>query len=484
MDSTAGIWAFGAYLPRSRLERTAIAAATRWAKGARGGKAAGARSCCNWDEDSVTMAVEAARDCLAGRGRGSIGSLTLASTTLPFADRSNAGIVATALDLDESTAVADVASCQRAGTSALLEALQRPGSAGDALVLASDRRLARPGSDQEMNYGHGAAALLVGRGPGLLAELLGHATTMADFVDHHRADGTHFDYVLEERWVRDAGYLQIVPRTVTRALAQAGLATNQVRHFIAQGPRRFALDAAKASGIPAEAVVDDLHAHCGDTGTAHPLLLLAGAMESAAAGDLIVMAGFGQGCDALVLRATGLGAASPSDHGVAAALARGLADGEYVRFLSNCGLVEMDWGMRAERDNRTSQAAAWRRHRDVTAFVGGRCSACGTIQFPRSQACVNPDCRAFGTQEDHPLAESTAHVKTFTEDWLAFTRAPPLVYGNVTFDVGGNLYTEFTDTLPGELAIGMPVRFAFRVKDFDSTRAFRRYAWKATPARN
>jgi uncharacterized OB-fold protein len=155
-----------------------------------------------------------------------------------------------------------------------------------------------------------------------------------------------------------------------------------------------------------------------------------------------------------------------------------------MRFLSNCGLIEMDWGMRAERDNRTSQAAAWRRHRDITAFVGGRCSACGTIQFPRSQACVNPGCRAFGTQEAHSLAESTAHVKTFTEDWLAFTRAPPLVYGNVTFDVGGNLYTEFTDTLPGELAIGTPVRFVFRVKDFDSTRAFRRYAWKATPSRN
>jgi len=484
IDSATGIRESGVYLPILRLERAAIAAATRWARGARGGKAGGERSCCNWDEDSVTMAVEAARDCLAGRARRTVGSLTLASTTLPFADRSNAGIVATALDLEESTAVADVASCQRAGTSALLAALLRPATTGDALVVASDRRLARPGSEQEMNYGHGAAALLVGQGVDLRAELLGHATMMADFVDHYRAGGADFDYVLEERWVRDAGYLQIVPRTIVRALEHAGLKAAQVRHFIAQGPRRFALDAAKATGIAAEAVVDDLHASCGDTGTAHPLLLLAGALARAAAGDVVLVAGFGQGCDAIVLGATGRGAGPQGGHGLAAALSRGVADGEYMRFLSNCGLVEMDWGMRAERDNRTSQAAAWRRHRDVTAFVGGRCSACGTIQFPRSQACVNPDCLAFNTQKDHALAESTAHVKTFTEDWLAFTRAPPLVYGNVTFDVGGNLYTEFTDTLPGELAIGMPVRFAFRVKDFDSTRAFRRYAWKATPSRN
>jgi hydroxymethylglutaryl-CoA synthase len=484
VDSAAGIREFGVYLPRLRLERAAIAAATRWAKGARGGKARGERSCCNWDEDSVTMAVEAARHCLAVRGRSSVGSLMLASTTLPFADRSNAGIVATALDLEESTTVADVASCQRAGTSALLAALQRPASARDALVVASDRRVAKPGSDQEMNYGHGAAALLVGHGTDLRAELLGHATTMADFVDHYRTDGTNFDYVLEERWVRDAGYLQIVPRTIARALEHAGIKAAQVRHFIAQGPRRFALDAAKATGIPAEAVVDDLHASCGDTGTTHPLLLLAGALERAAAGDVVLVAGFGQGCDAIVLGATGRGAGTQEGHGVAAALSRGVADGEYVRFLSNCGLVEMDWGMRAERDSRTSQAAAWRRHRDVTAFVGGRCTVCGTIQFPRSQACVNPDCRAFDTQEDHVLAESTARIKTFTEDWLAFTRAPPLVYGNVTFDVGGNLYTEFTDTLPGELAIGAPVRFVFRVKDFDPARGFHRYAWKATPSRN
>jgi uncharacterized OB-fold protein len=307
---------------------------------------------------------------------------------------------------------------------------------------------------------------------------------MADFVDHYRAEGTDFDYVLEERWVREAGYMQIVPRTIARALEHAGLEAAQVRHFIVQGPRRFALDAAKATGIAAGAVVDDLYASCGDTGTAHPLLLLAGALERAAAGDVVLLAGFGQGCDAIVLGATGHGAALQRGAGLSAALSRGVADGEYVRFLSNCGLVEMDWGMRSERDNRTSQAAAWRRHRDVTAFVGGRCSACGTIQFPRSQACVNPDCRAYDTQQEHALAETTARVKTFTEDWLAFTRAPPLAYGNVTFDVGGNLYTEFTDTLPGELAIGTSVRFAFRVKDFDRARSFRRYAWKATPSRN
>jgi uncharacterized OB-fold protein len=313
--------------------------------------------------------------------------------------------------------------------------------------------------------------------------LLGHATMHADFVDHYRGSGVAYDYTLEERWVRDQGYLEFVPRTVARALSQAGIDAADVRHFVAQGPRRFAAAAARMAGIPDAAVVDDLHANCGDTGTAHPLLLLAGTLENADAGELVVLVGFGQGCDALVFRVTGRARPPADDRGLAAALARGQVEREYLRFLSNSGIVEMDWGPRAERDNRTSQTAAWRRHREVTAFIGGRCSACGTVQFPRSQACVNPDCRAFHALEEHPLAESAARVKTYTEDWLAFTRSPPLAYGNVSFDGGGNVYVEFADTGPGELVVGAPVRFVFRVKDFDDLRRFRRYAWKATPVR-
>ena len=38
---------------------------------------------------------------------------------------------------------------------------------------------------------------------------------------------------------------------------------------------------------------------------------------------------------------------------------------------------------------------------------------------------------------------------------------------------------ELTDIEPGQLAVGDAVRFAFRVKDFDRQRAFRRYFWKA-----
>ena len=122
----------------------------------------GTRSYCNWDEDSLTMAVEAARDCLTGIAAPSIGALTFASTTHPFADRSNGGVVATALNLDESVRVADAAGHQRAGVGALFAGLTQARDDIDS-GRPADRRLAKPASEQEVLFGHGAAALLVGR---------------------------------------------------------------------------------------------------------------------------------------------------------------------------------------------------------------------------------------------------------------------------------------------------------------------------------
>ena len=475
-----GILSFGAYLPRLRLERAAIAEAMGWATGLRGGKAVGSRSYCSWDEDSLTMAVEAARDCLVGRDRSHVASLAFASTSHPFADRCNAGVVAEALDLPEALRTADCAGHQRAGVANLLEAMRASRADGrHNLLVAAECRKAKAGSEQESRFGHGAAAVLVGTGTALAAEYVSEASIRADFVDHYRDSTADYDYAYEERWIRDEGYLALMPRTIKDALGSVG--AHDVRHLVVQGPHRFATAVAKAAGVRAEAVQPDLHAECGDTGVAHPLLLLGAALERAQAGELIVVAGFGQGCDVAVLRATGR--ASSPGLGCSGTLAAGVSNREYLRFLSNSGLVDVDWGIRAERDNRTAQPAAWRRHRDVTAFFGGKCRQCDTVQFPRARACVNPECRAFDTQDPIQLAETTGRVKTFTEDWLAVTRSPPHVYGNVELDGGGNVFIEFADVRPGEIGVGSPVRFAFRIKDFDAVRSFRRYFWKAVPVR-
>ena len=84
-----GITAYGAYIPRARLSRAAMAEANTWFNASLKSLSKGERSICNWDEDTVTMAVEAAQDCLSALDDAAITSLYLASTTFPFLDRQN-----------------------------------------------------------------------------------------------------------------------------------------------------------------------------------------------------------------------------------------------------------------------------------------------------------------------------------------------------------------------------------------------------------
>lgn len=485
MAGAASILSCGLYLPQWRIERARIAQALAWLEPPGAAPVSGARAVCNWDEDALTLAVEAGRRCMAGVKEAVPAALSLASTTLPFADRSNSTLVAEALDLPDTLRTGDRTGSLRAATTALAEAA---GGADEAatLVIASDTRLARPGSAAEMEYGAGAAALLVTRaappvGCEPLATLSAAAHLSADFVDHYRMSGEHFDYRLEERWTRDEGALKLIPAAVSRALAMADTAPAGIAHLAMPGPPGTARRVAQAAGLAHARLHQGLREDCGDLGAAQPLLLLLSMLAAAAPGERLLLVGFGQGVDALVLVA-GQAAVAHAQRELAQALSRRRPEPHYTRYLAHRGLLSPDFGMRAERDHRTAHSVAWRKHRELTAFIGGRCAACGTVQFPKSRVCVNPDCRRTDTQAGERLAQTTGRVRSFTEDWQAYTPHPPYIYGNIGLEAGGNLLMELTDVEPGELEVGAAVRFVFRIKDFDGQRAYRRYFWKATRA--
>lgn len=474
--SHRGISTLGAYIPRRRLSRKAIVAAHRWANPNL--SANGMRAICGHDEDSITMAVAAARHALE-ENRNGIDKLLFASTSMPFADRQNATLIAEALSLPAELRTADCGGSLRAGTGALLSALE---SNGSALVIAAEQRRTRPGSSQELSVGDAAVALVVDS-ENLLARFVGSQSLSVDFTDHYRASDAAFDYSLEERWIREEGLLKLVPRTIAALLERCGVPAQRIDHLIVAGCNaRNARTLATHCGIAANAVADDLFDRCGDTGSAHALLLLADVLQRAEPGASILVAGFGQGCDALLFEATADIDKARAQSGVPAALAAGVEDDNYLRYLSFNHLIEMDWGMRAERDNRTAQAAFYRHRKTATAFVGSRCGTCGTAQFPQTRICVNPECRATDTQLDEPFKDLRATVKSFTEDWLALSYNPPLLYGNVRFQNGAVTMLEFTDFAPGELRVGTPLGMQFRIKDNDDKRGFRRYCWKAAPA--
>lgn len=474
-----GITSIGGYIPRFRLARAAAAAAHRWMAPSLGAAARGNRAFCSWDEDAVTMAVEAARDCLRGRDPDGVETLVLASTTLPYADLQNAAIVAGALGLRRDIATSDASGSQRAATTALISALTR--GAGESLLVASDRPQAKPASIQELYFGAGAAAVTVGSGR-VLARLLGHASVTAYLVDHFRPSGVNSDYFWEERWVRDEGYAKIAPQAIKAALAKAGLDIADIAHFVMPSPFKGAAQvAAKAVGF-AGAIADGLDAECGYTGAAHALMMLAAVLEKAAAGERILLVGFGQGADALVLEAKGEHIDSPEWRGVGKAIADRYVTEDYLRMLSFQGGVELEWGMRAERASKAALTEVYRNDHQLAHFNAGRCRACGAVQFPQLAYCVNPGCNAPAAGfEPVSLVDEPARILTFTADWLSYHPAPPLYVGFVQFDNGARLLMETVDAPATAIDVGVPLRMVFRIKERDKARGFNRYFWKATP---
>ena len=164
----SGILGAAAYVPRYRLPREVIA--REWG----GMPGPGERAVANHDEDSLTMAINAALRLPAEAGRPE--AVVFATTTPPYAEEQGAATIAAVLDLPPTTRTLDVGSTLRAGTSAVLAALDAvaAGGAQRVLVTAADGRLGEPESQAEQSFGDAGAALPVGAEPGLAEVLATH----------------------------------------------------------------------------------------------------------------------------------------------------------------------------------------------------------------------------------------------------------------------------------------------------------------------
>ena len=477
-----GIKAYGGYVPRRRLPRTVILENVSWFNGALKAYSKGERSMCNWDEDALTMAVEAARDCLDKTRPEDIKAIYLASTTLPFTDRQNSGVLGTALNLGQNMMTMDITSSQRAATSGLVNALSVvQGAGGSALFTTGEHRRSQTANTNELMYGDGGAALLLGNDDNI-AEYLGCGQIAVDFVDHYRGQNADFDYNWEERWIRDEGYMKIVPEAVEAALNNTGLSANDVDHFVMPGTiRNISGMVAKRCSMAAEVARDNLHNVMGEAGTSHALVMLVDCLQDAKPGQIIMVVGWGQGCDVLIFKTTDLLTTMVNRQGIKGHLAHRKEETNYNKFLAFNNLVEQDGGLRSETDKQTALSTLYRNREMVIGFVGGKCEQCGTVQYPKARICVNPNCGAINTQEDHKMAESSATIQSWTADNLTYAPDPPHHFGMVTFEGGGRMMADFTDVDEGGVAVGDEFRLVFRIKAADERRNFNKYFWKAAP---
>ncbi|MBV9665212.1 MAG: OB-fold domain-containing protein [Actinobacteria bacterium] len=457
-----GILAAGAYLPRGRLDRSQIASFV----GSGGGK--GTRTVASYDEDTTTMGVEAARLALRSAPADVSPDALWFSTVAPaYLDKTNATAIHAALRLDHDVPAIDLGGAARSATGALAIALA---GGGTTLVVSADLRTGLPGSGDETAGGDAAAALLVGYGDDVIAEHLAEGSATEEFLDRWRTPGDARSKQWEERF-GETKYVALAERAWTAALKKAELNPERIDTVLIAGLHgRAAKVVSGRLGVAKEAVADDLTGTVGNPGAAHAGLLLARALETAAAGQVIALVSLADGADVQLFRTTDAIASYAPARTVDAQLANG-ADLPYGKFLSWRGMLPVEPPRRPE-PQRVSASAAGRSEDWKFGFVGNRSQDSGNVQLPPLP----------GGGEPVPMADVEGTIVTFTVDRLAYSPSPPIVFAVVDFDGGGRFPVELTDVKADDVRIGGRVEMTFR-KLFTAD-GIHNYFWKARPMRS
>jgi 3-hydroxy-3-methylglutaryl CoA synthase/uncharacterized OB-fold protein len=454
--SANGILSYATYVPRARLRHDELGSAL----GTRTGK--GTRVVASFDEDSTTMAVEAARRAVPGGTRP--GSIYFATTSPAYFDKTNANAIHAALDLGHDGFAVDVAGSARSAVGALRAAQSAAG-----LAVLSDLRTGRPGSADERDSRDAAAAFLFGPVGDAIAEVVAETSCSAEFLDRWRAPGEISSRQWEERFGQEI-YLPLIEDAVASALSVAGVESPD--HVVISSPHaRVAAQAAKR--YPAAVASDP--AVPGYSGAADPGVGLAAVLDRAGPDETILLVVAADGCDAAVLRTTERIPLGRSASPVSAQIAGG-RDIRYATYLTWRGLLDREPPRRPEPDRPAGPASA-RSEAWKFAFVGSACTACGFVHVPPVRVCKG--CGAVDQMERRPLASRPGTVATFSVDRLAYSPSPPLINVVVDFDGGGRYTLELTDAGPDEVEIGTRVEMTFR--RLYTTDGVHNYFWKARP---
>jgi hydroxymethylglutaryl-CoA synthase len=397
-----------------------------------------------FDEDSTTMAVAAAADIPGVRAAN---ALYFATSTPAYADKTNATAIHAALGLPGDSLAVDFCGSGRSGFAAIVTAASTGG-----LAVSADVRVGRPGSADEKLGGDGAAALLFGDAGPAIAEVIATASLTAEFLDRWRATTSATGEQWEERFGAER-YAALIRAAVERVLDTGGV--SGADHVVLTCPNS---GIAKRAATLVKGEKSVATSPIGFSGACDAALTLCGVLDTAEAGETILVLSAVDGCDAMLLRTTSALPKARQPQPVAAQRAGGLPVA-HLTYLSWRGLVELEPPRRPEPD-RPSGPAAGRSAPWKFGLSGSRCDACGFVHLPPGRVCKG--CGATDRMSVMPVAGLRGAVATCTVDHLAYSPSPPVVQAVVDVAGGGRFTCEVADAEPDRIHVGSTVRFTFR----------------------
>lgn len=467
-----GITAYGLYLPACRLKNETISQA--WDRPVIKGEKAVA----NYDEDSLTLGLAAAFNCLGETEGSSLDGLFFASTTSPYSEKSVSSFLATALGLPEGARACDFAGSLKCGSNALLAALDglKAGSISNGLVVAADCRLAPPGNLNEPYVGDGACALSLGKS-GAIATLIDSYTVFDEYTPNWRRSGALYFDSDDPRFSQLAGYSRSVKTAISGLLSKAQIKPADIAKVATIAPDlRSQMGLVKELGFdPNKQLQDSLAASTGLIGSAHPLLCLAAALSEAEPGQKILFAAYGDGADAILFEVTSDIAEFKKRQVMKRALAHRRELKSYAKFLAFRQLIK---GEESPFKIFTSTSMHLRERELNLKLYGLKCTGCGNIYHLQFKVC--PHCRSKDKFDRVKLAR-TGKIFTFTQEYYFPAPESPVPMAVIDLDSGGRLIAQMIDTDPEEVKVGLKVELTLR--RLHEAGGFYNYYWKCRPVR-
>jgi hydroxymethylglutaryl-CoA synthase len=264
------------------------------------------------DEDTVTIALEAARNALA-RARihpELIKAVWVGSESHPYAVKPTGTIVAEAIGATPYVQAGDWEFACKAGTEALQAALGLVGSgmADYALVIGADTAQGRPGDALEYTAAAGGAALIVGPAEESVAIIEASCSYVTDTPDFFRRPNKNYPSH-GARFTGEPAYFHHIEMAARTLMEGMGYKPQDFSYAVFHQPNlKFPQTIARKLGFAPEQIKEGLLVgEIGNTYAASSLMGLTAILDVAKPGQRILLVSFGSGAgsDAFSILTTG-----------------------------------------------------------------------------------------------------------------------------------------------------------------------------------
>jgi hydroxymethylglutaryl-CoA synthase len=295
-----GIITYGVYIPRYRIRVEEIARV--WGANAAditGGLGVFEKSVPDMDEDTATIAVEAARNALARRAVDpeKIEAVYVGSESHPYAVKPTACTVGEAIGATPHMTAADFEFACKAGTAGIQTCMGMvaSGMITYGLAIGSDVAQGAPSDALEYTAAAGGAAFVIGRDDPIA--VLNHTCSYTtDTPDFWRREGQNYPRH-GGRFTGDPGYFKHVEGATRLLFEQLDKSAKDYEYAVFHQPNaKFPQKVAKMLGFKPEQIRPGLVvARLGNTYSGASPIGLAATLDIAKPGDRIFVASFGSG---------------------------------------------------------------------------------------------------------------------------------------------------------------------------------------------